>query len=400
MRRFTSVPLLVLLVAACGNDAPKDPGPSGSVTAKATQTAPQQALDRGIAWLRSQAREGKWSDARGPSTGFTAIALAPVVAALPADQRGADPLVRSAAAYLLAKQRDDGAIADAAFLGYENYLTSATLMALTILDDPAQKAERNRMRDYLTTLQRADEGRHAGGFGYNKRKGADLSNAQYTLEALRTAGIPPDHEVMRKAIAYLEKVQNRSENEANQNAVWHIEIDGEQVKVVPGNDGSAGYEPGVSKAGWDRLPDGTFVARGYGSMTYALLKCYILTGLEADDARVQAVLDWLGKHYTWDENPGFRKLVEQQPERKDAPFFGLYYYYMTAAKALRLAHVTTVTTPAGPRDWRKDLTIALLKRQREDGSWLNSQSPRWEEGHPVLATAFATIALQDILARK
>jgi len=124
------------------------------------------------------------------------------------------------------------------------------------------------------------------------------------------------------------------------------------------------------------------------------------SGLEADDARVQAVLDWLGKHYTWDENPGFRKLVEQQPERKDAPFFGLYYYYMTAAKALRLADITTVTTPTGPRDWRKDLTIALLKRQREDGSWLNSQSPRWEEGHPVLATAFATIALQDILARK
>ena len=61
--------------------------------------------------------------------------------------------------------------------------------------------------------------------------------------------------------------------------------------------------------------------RSYGSMTYAGLKSMIYAGVDKDDQRVKAAVEWIGKNYTLDENPGMG----------DA---GLYYYYHTFAKAL------------------------------------------------------------------
>jgi squalene-hopene/tetraprenyl-beta-curcumene cyclase len=283
---------------------------------------------------------------------------------------------------------------------YDNYFTSCTLMALSIVNDPAHAGARERMKAFLLTLQRKEEGRLKGGFGYNTAQGADLSNAQFAIAALRAAGIPETHEAMVRARAFLARAQNRSENEENKDASYEMqEKDIGIVKVVPGNDGSAGYEPGVSKAGLERLPDGTYVARGYGSMTYALLKCYLLAGVSKEDERVKAAIGWLAKNYTWDENPGFRKTAEET-KQQDAPYWGLYYYYMTAAKALQLAQVEKLETPAGPRDWKADLAQALLSRQQADGSWKNEKSPRWDEADPLLTTTYAVIALEEIRAAR
>ncbi len=361
--------------------------------------AEESALAKGVAWLRAQSKDGLWTtklpDGKVvPSPAHTALALAPVAAALPPAQRLTDPLVKSACAFLLKCQREDGAIDTGGMSSYENYYTSATLMALGIVNDPAHAAARDRMAQFLLTLQRKGEGRTDGGFGYNSSKGADLSNAQFAIEALRTAGIPEDHPAMQRALAFLERAQNRSENAANEGAAYEMEDkDLGKVKVVPGNDGSAGYEPGVSKAGLRRLPDGTYTPRGYGSMTYALLKCYLLAGLPREDARVKAAVEWLAANYGWEANPGFDDIAKVQ---KEAPYWGLFYYYMTAAKALRVAGIDKLETPGGPRDWRTDLSAAIAKRQSADGSWANAQSPRWDEGDPLIATAYATIALTEI----
>ena len=52
---------------------------------------------------------------------------------------------------------------------------------------------------------------------------------------------------------------------------------------------------------------------------------------------------------------------------------GLYYYYHTAAKALDAAGVKELTDADGKKhDWRRDLVAELVKRQRPDGSWVNS----------------------------
>jgi len=400
-KRALTLVMLSALVARCGDQPNQGTPAAGGAAAPADVSA---AIEKGVAWLRAQAKDGgiwmvKYQGREMPSVASTALALGPIAAALPADRRKTDPMVRRAAGFLLETLREDGGV-DAQPSYFENYYTSCALMSLVVVDDPAHAEVREKMKGFLLTLQRQEEGRNQGGIGYNKRQGADLSNAQFAIEALRAAGIPEDHESMGKARKYLQRVQNRSENPENKGAVYETEDEQHgKVKVVPGNDGSAGYEPGVSKAGLQRLPDGTYVPRGYGSMTYALLKCYLLTGLPYDDEKVQAAVQWLGKNYSWDENPGFR-VVAKETGRKDAPYWGLYYYYLTAAKALRLTGIDRLDTPDGPRDWRADLGAALLKRQRSDGSWKNDRSPRWEEGDPVISTAFALLALQEIQAAR
>ncbi len=371
---------------------------------KPVQRPDSSAIAKGLAWLKAQAKDGKWlaPDPRNgkmyPNAAFTAFAITPIAAALPAGKRKDDPLVRQACAFLVANMKEDGAIRQGAASKYDNYFTCAALLALETVDDPAHAEVRAKMRGFIKTMQRRENGRIEGGFGYNTAKSADLSNTQFAIEALRAAGVPESDPAMQKALKYLERAQNRSENDAHKDGGAMEVQDKEKgkVKVVPGNDGSAGYEPGVSKAGLRRLPDGTYIPRGYGSMTYALLKCYILVGVKPDDARVKSVLSWIGDNYTWDENPGFEHTAKTRPE---AVYWGLYYYYMTAAKALRLCGVDKIKTADGARDWRADLRTAILKRQRADGSWKNGHSPRWNESMPLIATCYSLIALQETRAK-
>jgi squalene-hopene/tetraprenyl-beta-curcumene cyclase len=385
--------LLLLVLAGTAAAGPDSAPDRGTIDA---------SIGKGVQWLRAQAKDGifvvKMKDQEFPSPGHTALALAAIASSMPADARAADPFVKKACDFLLKAQRPDGGVGDPSLGSYDNYFTSAALMALSVVDDPAHAGARAKMRDFLLTLQRKEEGRLKGGFGYNSSKGADLSNAQFAIEALRAAGLAEDHPAMVEARAFLSRAQNRSENEENQEAAYEMEEKGVgAVTVVPGNDGSAGYEPGVSKAGLRKLPDGTYTPRGYGSMTYALHKCYLLAGIPKEDERVKAAIRWLAANYTWEENPGFQETVKETGQ-KEAPYWGLFYYYMTAAKALRLAGVGNLETTAGARAWRADLAQAILKRQGADGSWVNERSPRWEEGDPLLCTSYAVIALEEIAA--
>lgn len=404
----------LLLCFACGekdtktaapdtaSDSASDSGDSKAApvaaATKLDRAAAQAALDKGVAWLRTQGKGGMFMAELGgkkfPSPAHTAFALGPVARALPKADRSKDAFVAGGQKFLLSLQKDDGRIA-AHDSTLDNYYTCATLMTLAAINDPATATARDRMRDFIKKLQRMEEDRVKGGFGYNKTEGADLSNTQYAVEALRAAGVPEDDPTLKAALIYLERTQNRSENASNKGAKYELE----GKTVVPGNDGSAGYEPGVSKAGMRRLPDGTYVPRGYGSMTYALLKCYILVGLDKDDARVKSTLEWLGENYTWDENPGFEQTVRESSDKgaAQARFWGLYYYYSTAAKALNLLGKEMLDTPDGPRSWRAEMATAIVSRQRADGSWINDKSARWQEDDAVLVTAYALIALQEIL---
>jgi len=399
------LPLLILAVACGENGDVPTSGDSGKAEPKKAaasgeldRAAVRKAIDRGVEWLRAQAKDGvfmaQYKGEPQPSPAHTALALTPIARHVPKGKRPEDPLLAKGQEFLLKMQQEEGYIA-APQTKYHNYYTSATLMALDAIGDPATKDERDKMRDYILSLQRMEDGRIRGGFGYNTQESADLSNTQYAIEALRAAGVPEDDPAMRRALEYLERSQNRSENEANEGARY--EIDGKTV--VPGNDGSAGYEPGVSKAGLRKLPDGTYVPRGYGSMTYALLKCYILVGLDKDDPRVEATLDWLGENYTWNENPGFEDTVREssRDDAAKARYWGLYYYYLTAAKALRLLGEDTIDTPDGPRNWRVELARAVMSRQDEDGSWINDKASRWEEDDRVIVTGYAVLALQEVL---
>ena len=126
------------------------------------------------------------------------------------------------------------------------------------------------------------------------------------------------------------------------------------------------------------LPGGGL--RSYGSMTYAGLKSMIYAGVGPDDPRVKAAFAWAQKHYDLTANP----------EMGSA---GLYYYYHTFAKALDAMKLDVIEDASGVKHhWRNELAAEILKRQRPDGSWINSNS-RWLEGEPSLVTGYALLTL-------
>jgi squalene-hopene/tetraprenyl-beta-curcumene cyclase len=121
--------------------------------------------------------------------------------------------------------------------------------------------------------------------------------------------------------------------------------------------------------------------RSLGGMTYAGLKSFLYAGVDKEDKRVKAALNWIRKHYTLDENPGMGQA-------------GLYYYYHTFGKAMDALGEDQFADADGKKhDWRKELFEALKKRQRDDGSWINEKDKQFGEASPELATAFAMLAL-------
>src|SRR5690349_12579412 len=171
-----------------------------------------------------------------------------------------------------------------------------------------------------------------GGMGYGASDeaedngNADLSNTAFALESLRAAGVPESDPAFQRALAFARRTQNRKENETAGEPAEAKDADGRTV--VRAADGGSAYRPFESKAGAFARPDGKVEPRSYGSMTYALLKCYAFAGLKATDPEVADAVKWIRAHYTFDENPGFAdpKLAQQ----------GLYYYFATASRALDL----------------------------------------------------------------
>jgi squalene-hopene/tetraprenyl-beta-curcumene cyclase len=350
--------------------------PTATIVAAADVEAIRAALTRGGAFLieHEQAADGSFSADVGPAV--TALAVTALVrSGMPATA----PAVQQGLAYLLSFRQPDGGLYVPGS-PVANYETSIGLLALAAcntdgsLDDAIKAAA-----EYVKRLQWDDgEGRGMadpayGGAGYGKKSRPDLSNTQFMVEALRTIGTSENDPAIQRALAFVSRTQNLP---GPHNPLPFPEKN---------PDGGFYYTPadgGESQAG--TTPQGGL--RSYGSMTYAGLKSMVYAGLTKDDPRVKAALAWLGKHYTFAENPGMG----------DA---GLYYYFHTAAKSLDVLGADTFTDAQGrEHDWRDELSTAIMARQREDGSWKNANE-RWMEGETDLATSYALLALSSCLPK-
>jgi squalene-hopene/tetraprenyl-beta-curcumene cyclase len=220
-----------------------------------------------------------------------------------------------------------------------------------------------------------------GGFGYGlpSDKVSDMSNTLLALEAMfyskRVQADRPDLERAdlnwQAAIHFLQSCQNLPSHNTNS---W--------ASDDPVNKGGFIYHSGRSNAGTEtNRTTGRVTWRSYGSISYAGMLSYIYAELEKDDPRVSAVVDWLKRNYTLEENPGM----------KDA---GLFYYYHTMAKALRAYGEIPLALPGGAEiDWPRDLALKLIQLQQTDGSWVNSNA-RWGEKEPALVTSYAVLSLE------
>ncbi len=347
-------------------------GSSAQAQDPATAKKYEQLIDKAVGFLatKGQAADGSFNAAAGPAlTALVATSL------LRHGRSPDDPVVAKALRYVEGFVHDDGGIY--AEGNHKNYETCIGVLCF-------KEANRNGKYDqlikkadsYIKASQWGGDGKTTadaiqfGGAGYGRSGDRpDLSNTSFLVDALRAAGNAENSEAIQRALVFVSRCQNL-ESEHNTTPF-----------AARLNDGGFYYTPaagGVSQAGTDEATGGL---RSYASMTYAGLKSMIYAGVKPDDPRVKAALTWLQKHYDLDSNPGMGTA-------------GLYYYYHTFAKALAAVGKDKFVDEKGiVHDWRKELIDELASRQREDGSWVNTESNRWMEGDASLVTGYALLAL-------
>ena len=333
----------------------------------------KKTVREGIQFLleKGQAEDGSFSKQVSPAvTGLCTLAL--IENKVPVT----DERVQKALKFVESHIQSDGGIYPKGS-NLRNYETSVAVMCLVSANvEGKYDATIKKAVAFLGVIQwdagerHSIDSNHFGGLGYGSHKRPDMSNTSFFQDAMIKAGIDPKSQAFRNSVTFMSRGQNLSSTKNT--AQW--------AKVVTEDDkGGFIYTPvgeGESKAG--KTDAGGL--RSYASMTYAGLKSLLYAGVNKDDIRVQAAMDWIGRHYDLTTNPG----MGQQ---------GLFYYYNVFAKTLDASKLDFVVDKDGKsNNWRADLVRQLASVQAEDGSWTNP-ADRWYEGDPNLVTAYAMLAL-------
>lgn len=330
----------------------------------------QRSVDRGIEYLRSRGQAEDGSFGGRASVGITALVT---TAVLRNGRTPQDPLAAKSLKYLEKFVQKNGGIHEPdSFIS--NYETCVALLCFK---------EANRDGGYDNTIKRSEsfirgnqidetKGKDKsdlsyGGEGYGGSSRPDLSNTTYMIDALKSCGAKDDDPALQKALVFVSRCQNLESPHNTTQFAAKLNDGGFYYTCVPGRQSE---DRQTSEGG----------LRSYGSMTYSGLKSMIYAGLDKDDPRVKAVLQWIRKNYDLKTNPGMG----------DA---GLYYYYHTFARALDAMGLDQFEDTNGVKhDWRRELFEELAGRQQENGSWVNTNR-QWMESDPNLATGFALLAL-------
>jgi squalene-hopene/tetraprenyl-beta-curcumene cyclase len=373
-----------------GTDSPvATTGQSNQPNALTTPELLEQTFEKGLVWLmKRQQDNGAWATmpeaGSQPDIAFTSLALISVGKAPLKYRETYKDRIEKGIKYILNHVQENGAAIDSEKPPtYGTYKTSLAIVALATIDKEKYKDSIKKAMDYLVKSQFGPEDGDAqsGGWGYQEKgptleKNANLSTTQFVMTALSEGGLPQDSETWKRAVEFLNKIQNSSENNKFR---------------VTSNDGGFFYSPIESKAeNKEVLPDGTEVLKSYASMTYAGLLSFIYAYVDKKDPRVLAAYSWLKQKYSLEENVGLR--TDDKPNLGKQ---GLFYYYHTFAKALdAYGEATIVTMPdKTERNWAKDLTEKLAFLQKQEGFWVNEFEERWFEGYEGLSTSFALISL-------
>lgn len=297
-------------------------------------------------------------------------------------------------AFLKEHVQEDGGIYNR---GLYSYNTSISLMTLNVYYEAAEKhdllseaelAELKeimiRAREFVVSQQQFYDEEDleilSGGIGYGRSSNeTDLSNTSFALQALHeTRHLVDENDEQAvtlnwdAAVQFLTNTQNLPETNKQE---W--------ASGDAANRGGFVYRPADSKAGTFEMESGETGHRSYGSMSYAGLMSMIYAGVDKDDERVLAAVDWLEKHFTLEKNPGM-------------DFEGLYFYYTTMAKALTAYGQDELVLADGTKiDWRKKLATKLVTEFKHPGFWINENS-RWMESNPYLVSAYTLLALKDL----
>jgi len=315
-------------------------------------------LKKGADYLLSNMGKDGWEG----HPGITSICLRSLAGLKPAED------LKPGISFILSCQGEDGgfAIPFSISLALKNYTTSVAILALSEVDSKTYAESIEKGKNFLMKAQLDEDddvdpdNPNFGGFGYGMGKTADLSNTHLALEALKKSGVKEDNPVFVRAQSFLRAAQDREGNPGD----W------------AGASGGFVYSP-------EAAATDTNATYPYGAMSFAGLKSLILSGVKTDDPRVKDVMSWIEKNYEEDFHPGKGQL-------------SLFYYFATMASTLDLSGIHELKVKEGSsHNWQKDVARSLLKRQRDDGSWINS-TRKYMEGLPALASAYALMALKTV----
>ena len=379
---FSLLCLLCIFVAGSHAAEPKFSKAALEKTDISFRNEVQHAIDKGLSWLdTNQNTNGFWSTSDHPAV--TALALTAFMGE-PNERFKTNASVKKGYAFLLTNVQPDGGIYQKEL---QNYNTSLSILALVSAKNPKHETTIRNARRWLLG-QQIDMGEKGkidspfdGGVGYGTHgPRSDMNNTYTALEALYySKDFDTDKKLSdakdlnwKAVLNFLQSCQNlpgyNKETWASDDAK---------------NKGGFVYDPTESKAGSDTNSSGKVALRSYGSISYAGLLSYIYADLKRDDPRVLAVMDWLAKNFSLEENPG---MGEQ----------GYYYYLNLMTKGLSAADVDKLELRDGKSiDWRKDVAMKLINLQKADGSWANTNG-RWWEKDPALVTSYAVISLEMI----
>lgn len=357
-----------------------------SITKEGLKPSIDNAVDKGIKWLRSQQVDGSFADRGGYAVGTaqgigsTAVCLLALLhSGVPVD----DPAARRGFAYIANKRIN------------QSYDLALVLMAIegkylpmTMLEDVEKYSEDKAREEISKRVSKEDKETaesavralletqsESGAFGYAGGAGyPNLSSTQYAILGLKSAsrlGIRVPTNVWERTLAYIEKARV---------------IDGKEVSVAVER-WSGGTESRYSRLyGWGyifpRYPPAT------GAMTAAAISTMLICGSEL--LRVKAWSEREAKALEEQVWGGLAWLQEQHNLRAGTPegcVYGsamlLYYLY-----GLERAFILSDIKSLGGHDWYLEGAGILLSMQQNDG--------RWEAhlGTPLIDSAMALLFLK------
>ncbi len=291
------------------------------------------AVRAGVRYLKDrQFPGGGWPESHGRRGGSSALV---VLAMLQAGEPAPDEVVRSGLAYVRSIPNT------------QTYVTALKIQALAAADPIRYRQDIRQAARWLIAAQS-----RTGMWGYDEHTRGDHSNSQFALLGL--------HEAARAGVKIPQRVWRQAEHDwlrsqcpdggwsytsRTPRGYGSMSTAGVASLLIVGNSLHVGLERGYDRA--------------TGSAPYC--------GRYKENVAVAKGINWLAGNFTVQTNPGKG---------------GWLYYYLYG---LERVGILTGLRYLGDHDWYREGAAFLVRRQRTDGSWRQSD--------PITDTAFAILFL-------